>query len=74
MIPAHFSPTLVRVNPSARRAFPFLPPATVPGAWWIGPLGERVHVLADGYVESIPEPFPHYRGPAADPNGIEGEP
>ena len=64
---------LVLIDPRARRAWPWLPAAAPRGAWFVGPLGERVTILSDGRVDPIPDPLPHLRGPAADPcAGREG--
>ena len=58
---------LVLVNPAARRAWPFLPAAAPRDSFHIGPLGERVRILADGRAEQLHDGLPHLRGPAANP-------
>ena len=58
---------LVLVDLRARRAWPWLPGAAPRGSWHIGPLGERVRILADGTAEQLHGDLPHLRGPAADP-------
>jgi hypothetical protein len=58
---------LVVVHPRARKAWPFLPCAAPRDSFHVGPLGERVRILADGTAEQIHDCLPHLRGPAADP-------
>lgn len=61
------TPVVVRIDPRAREAWPFLPAVAPPDTVWQGPAGELVRVLEDGGAAVAGVEVPRLKSAASDP-------